>query len=184
MAVVSTLTTLAGGAVSAYGKSQQSRAQSDAYKYSANAMDAQAKLAKRTSDINSKLVQDSAAREATEYGRKIAGVYGAQKVAVASNMGGGSVTEADILRDTFTKAKLDEMAIRHNADIKTWGIRNEAENEVWGLGIQKNQYLKAAKNARKAGAINVASSILSTASSIADTSMRYRGGYSPKLYND
>ncbi len=181
LATLAIVTTIAGGVTAAYGQTQQAKSQSDAYRYSAGLLDTQAKLAKRTADINSRLVQDAASRESAQLGRNVSETMGAQKAASAANMGGGSVTAADIMTDTLKKARMDELAIKYGADIKSWGIREEEKAETWRLGVERDQYLKAAKNARKAGNIAVASSILGTATQIADVGMKYR--YSPKLYN-
>lgn len=165
--------TVAAGAMSAYGKREEGIAASNQYRYAASVMDRQAEAARRTADINRGQVVYGASQQAKSLSEKVAEVSGAQKAAIGANIGGGSVTGADIIRDTATKAKQDELAIRYNADVRNWGIENEAQNEIWSLGIQKDQYLKAAKNARQAGNIGAMTSLLSTASSTASAYGKY-----------
>ena len=49
-----------------------------------------------------------------------------------------------------------------------WTIGEEAKYEAWSLESEASQYSAAAKNARKAANINSATTLLSTASQVAD----------------
>ena len=174
--------TAAAGVTAAYGKREEGISQANQYRYAASVMDRQAEATRRTADINKSQVQYGASLQAKSLGEKVAEVTGAQKAAIGANIGGGSVTGADIIKDTMTKSKMDELAIRYNAEQKNWGIENEAQNEIWSLNTQKKQYLQAAKNARRAGNIGAMTSLLSTATSTASAYNKYNFGTYGRTY--
>ena len=66
-----------------------------------------------------------------------------------------SVTTDDILKNTAKLAALDELAIKHNADIKVWENRTQAVLAR-----------KAGKNAMKAAMMEGFATLLGTASSV------------------
>lgn len=82
-------------------------------------------------------------------------------------MGIQGVTAEDIANDTFNKQRLDELAIRYNADVKSWETNTQAANQNWAAQTQANQYRYAAKNAKHAGKIAAFTTLLGTATSTA-----------------
>lgn len=176
--IVGAVVGLIGGAVSAYGSYAQGQAQKKMNQYQADIAEQQAKIEARTADQNITAVQDQAAMEAKRQRRDIAMLEGEQKgVLAAQGVGGGSVTSNDITRSTDVTAEEDAIAIRYNADYKSWALKTGADFNTWDLSNQKNQYLMAGSNAARAGAINATSSLISSASQGAATgaSFTYKG---------
>ena len=162
IAVAAVVISVVGAGVSAYGQYSQGQAQKKMYKYQADVAERQAQIDQQTSETNAHLTQYQASQDAKQLQRKYMIVEGAQKASrAASGLGGGGVTEGDIATDTFNTKNIDESMIRYNADLKSWGIRNQAAGEIWGLGTQINQYSFAGKNAAKAGAISATGTIFS-----------------------
>lgn len=143
----------------------------------------QSDLIRRTSERNIHETQGAAAEESKRLTRSIAVLTGAQ-IATMGAMGISGVTAADILKDTFDKSQLDQMAIKYNADIASWkyaeeaksqiwSVQEEAKNRIWALGEEAKQYGYAAKHARKAGKIEAVGSLLETATSVAMIGAKY-----------
>lgn len=78
-----------------------------------------------------------------------------QRAVVAGSGFAQSVTTDDILKNTAKLAALDELAIKHNADIKMWENRTQAVLAR-----------KAGKNAMKAAMMGGFATLLGTASSV------------------
>lgn len=166
--------TAIGGGVAAYGQYKQGQDQSDQYKYMSNVLDRQNELSKRTADENNTFANQEAAFQAKNSYRNAAQTEGAQKAAIAANgIGAGSVTAADIVGDTFDREKLDQIAIRYNADSKIWQNNTNSSLEIYNNNNQKTQYLKAAKNARISGLLNAGGTLLQTAGSVASGAMKF-----------
>lgn len=156
---------VAAGATKAYGQYQAGKAQDKYYRYLADQNDRQAEAEERTAEQKTSILQDQAAQRAKELKGDVSRVKGAQKAAMAA-MGLSGVTEEDIMKDTANKAWLDEQNIRYNADISSWAIKKEAAERDIALRNQSTLYRFAGKQARQAAAINMASTLLGTASSI------------------
>lgn len=180
--------TAAAGGVQAYGQIQQGKAQSKMYQYQAALALQNAKIIKEYSEQQKKSIesaaesnitatQGAAAEESKQLAREVAQLTGTQRATIGA-LGIGGVTAADIAVSTFDKAKLDQMAIRYNANVRGWRIGEEAKMDIWTLGEESKykiwsleeeagQYDVAAKYARKAANIAAVGTLLSTASSIA-----------------
>lgn len=174
LSVLAIGTGLIGTGLSAYGAYAQGQAQKKMYQYQAGVAERQEELTKRTAETNVTLTQTQAAAEAKQHARQMLALEGAQKATEGAMGIAGSVSAADIGASTFNTGKLDEMAIRYNADIRSWGIREGANIGVWDLENQRKQYLMAGKNAAMAGNIGAASSLLQGASTVA------KGAYNMK----
>lgn len=166
LTVVAITATAAAGGMTAYGQVQQGKAQSKMYQYQSSLALQKASLTKKIAETNITAVQGSAAEESKRLAREVTELTGAQKATIGA-LGIGGATAADIALSTFDKAKLDQMAIRYNANVRSWGIGEEAKYNVWSLEEESKQYGVAAKNARRAANINAATTILGTAASIA-----------------
>lgn len=100
------------------------------------------------------------------------GVESSQRAIMAANgVGAGSVTAEDLIKNTFNQAELDKMAVRYNANVTAWNKKNEASS-----------YRMAGNNAVTAGNINADTTLLTTASSVADKWINYgtSGGFKLK----
>jgi hypothetical protein len=183
-----------GTGISAYGSYAGGKSQADYYKAMAEANNTRAflinrtlgqniELTKRTEDYNIAATTMDASQQNKQLMTGVAKLKGTQKsTSAAMGVGGGSVTQADILTSTLDAAKMDEIAIRYNSDAKVagitneannriWGFENDAANEIYGLNVQNYEYGLAGKNAMAAGEINAAGSILSGAQSMANQYM-------------
>jgi len=170
MSWVATATVLivASTAVTAYGSYSAGQAQKKMNQYNADVAAQQAMIEKRTADTNVTLVQDQAKEAAKQQRRNLAMLEGEQKgMLAAQGVGGGSVTEADIMESTLDTAELDREAIRYNADSRSWAIKEGANFGAWDLANQSNQYTMAGKNAARAGNIGATASLLQGASQVA-----------------
>ena len=187
---IAVVTMAAAGGLQAYGQVQEGKSQSAMYKYagSLSAQKAQqekditaknVELTKRTAEQNRILIAGEAAEESKALARKTTEVKGAQRAAMGK-LGIGGATAEDIVSSTFDKAKLDQLAIQYNADVKGWAVNEEAKNRVWGLKEQskrdiwalkaeEEQYGYAAKYAKKASRLKAAGTLLGTAASMAGT---------------
>ena len=180
------------GATQAYGQVQQGKAQSAMYKYQAGVTaqkiaqekaltEKNIELTKRTAEQNRILTSIEAAEESKTQARKTTELKGTQRAAMGK-MGIGGVTAEDITATTFDKAKLSQLAIQYNADLKSWGTNEEMKNRIWGLRSQskrdiwaleeeKKQYEYASGYAKKAGYTSAAGTLLGTAASMATTGL-------------
>lgn len=158
--------TVASGAVSASGAHQQGVAQKNMLNYQAQAAGVQAEATKNASAANITAIQDQASRQSGMLSRQQSAIKGAQAAAAGAQGINGSVTGADIAKDTFTKQQMDQMTLQYNANVKSWDVTNRTNNALWGLGAQKDQYEMGANNAGTAGNIATAGSLLNTASQI------------------
>ena len=158
--------TIAGGVAAYGGIKAQAQAQSNLYQYQAQAAQTQQQIVANTANANITAVQDQAAEEATLLSRNQAILKGAQTAAEGAQGIAGSVTAADIAKDTLTKQQMDMMVLHYNANVKTWDITNQRNNQIWALGAQAGQSQLAAANVKTAGDISATSSLLSTASQV------------------
>lgn len=180
--------TAAAGGMQAYGQVQQGKAQSKMYQYQASLALQNAKLTREYSEQQKKsiegaaesnitAVQGAAAEDSKQLAREIAQLTGTQRATMGA-LGIGGVTAQDIALDTFDKAKLDQMAIRYNANVKgfmiseeakrnIWTLGEETKSKVWSLEEEAKQYGAAAKNARRAANIKATGTILGTAAQVA-----------------
>lgn len=157
----------ASGGLSAYGAYQEGKATDKYYKYLANQNDEEANAVLKAGEQKATIAQNEGAKQSADLGRDVSVTAGSQRAAMAANGLSGSVTAADLAGDTFNKAKMDEEAIRYNADSTAWGAKTDADFQAWQLKGQAESYRMAGKNAKRAGTIKMTSSLLDTASSVA-----------------
>lgn len=174
IAAAAVVSAVASGGVAAYGSYQQGQAQKAQYNYQAAVAQQQANLAQRNADQNSTIVAQQGAAQSQAAARKALQVQGAQTAAMAANGVAGSVTSSDVKVDAFDTAKLDQLSIQYNTNLKQYGIQNDAQGQIFGLNTESQEDQIAGKNAEFAGNIGAASSILSTASQVAGTGLQYK----------
>lgn len=156
------------GLFGAYGAVQGGYAKQDYYNSLAGTQDDNASEVLRTADTNVTRVQDVAAQEGKTVHQQGKMVEGAQKVSMAANgVGAGSASAEDVARDSFNKEKLDELAIRYNADLKSNDIRNQAKFKADDLRKQAAMSRTAGKNAVTSGWESGIGSLLGSATQLA-----------------
>jgi hypothetical protein len=172
---------LAGGGYAMSAQNTAAKAQKTYYENQAARRQQEAELARKAADRNIENTQLQASQEAKQLAMKTGAVVGSQKAALAaSGVGGGSVTAADITTDTFDKSKLDEIAIRYNADSRSSEYENDARNAKWAADVDSVQLKAAGKNAIRAGRVEQASTLLNTATSMASTAASASNLKSPR----
>ena len=170
--------TIAAGGYQAISQVQQGKQARSMANYQAEMVNAQNELQKRTAETNISLTQDQAARDATQHARDVARVEGSQRANMGALGLSGSTTASDIMKDTFNTAKLDETAIRYNADVKSWALKNNMDIGNFNALAEESQLRASGKNAVTAGYYNAGGTLLNTASSVANVGLmnKYYGG--------
>jgi len=172
----------ASGAMSAYSQYQQGMTQGRYYNYMADQSRIEGKAALDRAGRQSELIQDSAKYEGMIQAEKSAEFTASQKAAmVANGVDLGSGSASDIIRSSMSKEKMDEAAIRYNAEMKSWATMEEGKIQNWQSNIEANNYNFAAKQAKSAGKTSAAVTLLGTAASMgfAGYQMGMFGGASP-----
>lgn len=158
---------VAGTALSAYGSYTQGLAQKNYLNYAADNSDKQASLVEAQGVQAANASRDSGAESTRIFKNQEARLEGSQKVAIGSNLGGGSKTAEQITADTFDRARLDEMAIKYNADLESWRVLNEANQKAAQLRDQATGQRLAGKEALRAGKTAAFTDLLSGAGQVA-----------------
>jgi hypothetical protein len=162
--------TVATGVYAMSAQNTAGKTQNTLYQNQAAYRAQQAEIARKAATRNITSTQLQASQEAKEIAARAGVVEGSQKAALAaSGVGSGSVTAADIVADTFDKAKLDEIALRYNADSRSEEYENQGRNGIWTAGAEGVQLRAAGKNAIKESRVNQTSTALSTATSVGNT---------------
>jgi hypothetical protein len=157
----------AAGATQAYGQYQEGIAANKMYQYQANQERQQGAAALARADKQSQLIQDSAKFEGKQQKIKAAETMASQRAAMtAMGMDASSVTAGDIASSSLSKSALDEMAIRYNADAKSWATTEEGKYANWTAQNQANMFSSSGKSAKKAGKMNAFGTLLGTAANI------------------
>lgn len=170
LGTVATVATIGGGAYSAYNQYQSGRAEENYYNSLAQSQQQQGQYALEQGQRQSSAIQDSAKVQGKQLATESAQFNASQRAAMAA-AGIQGVTAEDIEYDALNKQKLDEAALRYNADIKSWEAQTGAQYDDYQYREQARQSRVAGKNARKAGKTNAFSTLLSTASSVANSGM-------------
>jgi hypothetical protein len=161
------LTATAGG-MQAYGQYKEGSATNKYYKSVANTQQQQGDIDYVRGEKQSDLIQDSAKFEGVKQKGQAAQVASSQRAAMAANgIDLSSVTAGDLASETMSKARLDELAIRYNADVGTWNTMEDAKYKKWSAYTQANQSRAMGKNALAKGKNDAGLTLLSTAASMA-----------------
>lgn len=161
-------TTVATGAYTAYNQYSAGRAEQNYNNAQAFQQDQQGKMALQQGERQSTAIQDTAKIQGKQFKTEAAQYNASQRAALAAN-GLQGVTAEDIQSDTINKQKLDEAAIRYNADVKSWESNENAKNENYAYQEQAKGYRNAGRNARAAGKREAFTTLLGTASSVASS---------------
>jgi len=185
-----TILTVVAGVYTAVNQYQAGKADNKYYQYLAGQSEEEAKAKKEyakkqgeaivsTAEKQSHLIQESAGEDFKTLKKDEAQVLSSQRAALAANgIDLSSVTAQDIASDTLSKAKLDEINIRYNADVKSWETKEEAnykkwalesgaDIDAWNLRTRADQYRYAGKSALQTGKTQAFGTLLSTATSVA-----------------
>jgi len=158
----------ASGGMQAYSQYQQGSAASRYSNRMAEQSRIEGELALQAGKKQSELVQDAAKVEGKRHKVMVGDLESAQRAAlVKSGIDLSSVTAEDIAGDSMSKAKLDELMLRFNADSKSWAIMQDAKYRKWGAEEQAKQHEYSGKVAKKAGQMGMFSTLLGTAGSMA-----------------
>jgi len=188
------------GVTKAVGQKAEGEATANMYEYQAalarqnqvlvqQQRDAQVSAIEDTAQSNITATQDVAALESNRLSRSVAELSGTQRATIGA-LGIGGVTAADIVKSSFDKANLDQLALRYNANVKSYQIREQAkqsafstkqaaESKIFALGSEASQYGFAASNARTTGKRKMWNTLLSTASTVAFMGVNAGGGMTP-----
>ena len=164
--VASMAVTAVGALQSSQGAMATGKSQRDYYNYIADQNKQQAETAIKIGEARSNASQDYGAIEASGAGKRAASISASQTAAQAANGVAGSVTAADVLSDTATKANMDQQLIRYNADQKSWEAKTNADYQSWDYRNQEGQNRVAGKNAYNAAKIQSRTSLLQGAGSV------------------
>jgi len=149
-----------GGILNAFGANQKGKSAQAMYNYQAGVADFRRKIALQNRDYSLQVGEDTAER----YGIKAAATKATTKaVAGASGIDVGSGSKAEVAKSEQKVANMDMATIRNNAARRAYGYEVEATGEA----AQAGAYRAAGVNARRASQFDVASSLLSGASSVA-----------------
>lgn len=159
----------AGAVTSAFGAYTQGLAQSNYFKYLAANSRTEAGLVTREGQQQATLAENAGAEESKISARKTLELQGAQTAASGANVGGGSGTTADIAADTINKSRLDQLAIKYNADVQAWNSTEGAKLRAFSLNREAAGYDVSAGAAKSAGKMGAFNSLLSGAGQIAST---------------
>ena len=166
---------VAGAGVSAYSAYSKGQADKKYYNYLADQNRSLAERTRAAAEQEVTGIQDVALKNADELNRQANQLEGRQKAVLAkSGVWGSSRTSQDIMADTATQEGRDAMALRYNADMASWSSRAGAEEKAAAPRGQAQGYNMAGRNSAIAGGWNTASSVLNSASSMADTWNRWK----------
>lgn len=179
------------GVTQTYVMAKAAEKQRREYNFLADRTEIDKKLAIQAAEQNVNIIQEAGAQQSKELQRQITTTEGAQKAAFGAMGTGGSVTAADIMSDSLSRAELDKTAIRYNTDLETWNIQDELKYNLWDLENKRIQYNTAAKNAMQTAKLNAAAAALggtpgsaSSASNIIESAQYNKRGQSQlKAYN-
>lgn len=158
---------IGGSLLGAYGSYTEGQDKAAYYNYLVSNSRTEAGLAQKEADTESTLTSTQASQQARMASRRAAEVTGAQTAAEGANGTSGSVTGADVSNDTFNKAKLDQMAIKYNADVQNYRTQQSAKLKEFALNRDAEGNVIAGKAARTAGNLGAFNSILGGARQVA-----------------
>lgn len=164
---------VAGSALAADGAQASAKATEGYYRFVAGQADSNANLTELAGQRQAREVQDAAAATYAQHLRATKQVRGAQRAAGAA-AGVSGVTAEDIARDTTDKAALDEMAIRFNADSASGEVLRQTGLTAFNQRAEGDVARMSADQAKQAGKLNLLTTLIGGASSVADTASRWK----------
>jgi hypothetical protein len=156
---------VASGVVQSQNQIAAGNAQNAYYQYLAKQNESQADLVQRTGQAQSRIIQDVAKVRGKAFSEDAAKLRASQKAALASS-GVTGVTAEDLASDTFRTQRLDESALRFNADVQSYEATEGAKSQAFSLKSQAEGFRFAGANAKSAAKRNAFSTLLGTAVSV------------------
>ena len=155
------------GYLRAKAQKAEGKAQEAYYNYLAEQSRLEGDAALKIGQKQSELVQDVAKEEGKQL-KKTQAQFNASQIAAmaASGVDVSSVSAQDVVSSAYSEQKLDELALRYNADMRSWGVKTEASYKNWAANVQAGQYEYAGKHARVVSKIKQRSTLLDTVSSL------------------
>jgi len=164
MTTIAVGATVASGAYSAHSQYAQGLAQKNLYKAQAAQAREQGALAIRESERQSTLVQDTAKEEGKRLKESQAEFNASTRASMAAAGVYGGTAE-DILSNNINKEQRDEMALRYNADVKSWEAITQGRYSKWASDVESENLEYAGRQAKKAGKRAAIGTLLGTAGS-------------------
>lgn len=154
--------TAIGGVISAVGAMQSANAQAEAANYNAAISDRNAIVAEQNRQLNLRTADIDAADKRRENTRNISAMraaYGASGLELAGS-------PLDVLTDSATEMELDASRIEYEGRVRS----REGALEVLGLRERSTLSRMEAKNAKTAGYLGAASSLVNAGSKMVNKS--------------
>jgi len=160
--------TAVSGGMKAYGQYKEGVAQKKYYEGVADQQTEQGRLLYKRGEKQSELGQDSAKYKGIQQKTEAAQVAASQRAAmVANGIDLSSVTSQDLASDTFSRASMDEMAIRYNADINSWNTMEDAKYKKWAQDVNASNSRATGRNALASAKNKATNTLIMTAASVA-----------------
>jgi hypothetical protein len=174
---VSVAASIAGSVMSAKGAADKAESDQKYYNHLADVAEANVGEVRQAGAFERQSITENVSRETQSNKVQTAQLMGKQNVAAAATGAGmGSVTSADIARDTINKSTLDEMYIRYQADTQKYLSAKKENKDVENLLEQARGYRAGGEAAKTAGGYQVAGTLLSGASQVASNLYNYKKG--------
>ena len=165
---------VAGGLLNAKGTADKAASDQEYYNHLADVADENAVETRKTGEYDRSVITKNSGWEMQSNKTQTELLMGTQAVTAAANgTGMGSVTSADIMRDTLNKSTLDEMYIRYNADTQKYLSAKKENQDVKNLREQAKGYRAGGEAAKAAGNLAVAGGLLNTAGQVASQYYNY-----------
>jgi len=173
--IIGLAASVGGGLLSAKATANKAQSDQNYYNHLADVAESNITEVRQSAEYDRKSISDTTARETQANLTQTKQIMGSQVAASAANGTGlGSVTSADIMRDTLNKYSLDEMFIRFNADTQKYLITKKENADAKNLAEQARGYRAGGESARAAGNLQVAAGLLSTAGQVANSYYNYK----------
>ena len=173
---------LASGYQQAQAQKAAGQAEGNYYDYIAEQNKQQGEIALRRGAKQSEIIQEQAKGEGKKFKQQAAEFTAGQKVALAaSGVPLSSVTAQDIEKSTMSKIQADELALRYNADLRSWGVTTDAKYQKWSSDVAAGQNEYAGRYSKYAEKINARNTILGTWSGVGQNLAMFglSGGFKP-----
>lgn len=174
---VAVTTAVAAGGYTAYSQYQQGAAQQRFSNYQSAQEKLNAQAALNVAAKQSELVQDQQEFSGQDQAFNAARLVAAQRTTEAADgIASNSVTAEDIAKDSFVKQRKDESMLKYNADLKSWSIETQGNEEAFQHTQQGTLDTYAGKAAKVAGQVAATGTLLSTAATVAGIGARASSG--------
>ena len=158
---------VASGLYQAQAQYQAGVQQKAYYDYLAETSRIEGEQALKTGQKQSEVIQDVQKVKGKELAKTQAQQRATQEVQLAATgVPSTSVTAQDIGASTIDVQKLDELALRYNADVRSYETMQDATYRNWAANVQAGQYTMAGDYAKQAGKIGAFQTLLGTATSL------------------